>query len=192
MQFGREGGAGEATTAPDDPFAHLLLSGERIEWHNRPKGGVLFTTGDLFLVPFSLMWATGAMAGLFSGLAEGGGFPLMVGLLFGVMAVYITVGRFAIDAWLRSRTRYAMTDRRVLIVRKPPFGTTTVLAIDRLPDLRFKEQMGGYGTIQFGADERTGRGMTLPALSPTPQFLAIDDAREVFRWLQERGASASP
>ena len=39
-----------------DQFQGLLLKGERIVWRGHPAQGLLFTSRDLLLVPFSLMF----------------------------------------------------------------------------------------------------------------------------------------
>jgi hypothetical protein len=44
------------------------------------------------------------------------------GIPFLCVAVYLIAGRFFVDAWLRSRTSYYVTDRAAYIVRSAPFG----------------------------------------------------------------------
>lgn len=83
-------------------------------WEGRPDGGIRFRPMDLFLIPFSFIWAGGALSALGAGI-RAPGLGTGIGLLFGVIAIYITVGRFFHDAYLRSRTRYALTDRRALV-----------------------------------------------------------------------------
>ena len=39
-----------------DAFQGLLLKGERIVWWGQPAQGLLFTSKDWFMVPFSLMF----------------------------------------------------------------------------------------------------------------------------------------
>ena len=94
-------------------------------------------------------------------------FPLF-GLLFVGAGLYFVAARFVVDAWLRGRTRYAVTDRRI----RRPRGWT----------IRF-----GPSTPLFG---RASFGVWSPALDPTPQFLAIPDARGVFDLIRRRTAPA--
>ena len=97
-----------------------------------------------------------------------------------------------VDIWLRSNTRYAITSQRVLILRTAPTVKFTSLAIDRLPELGLDEKTDGSGTIRFGTPPGLyGRGFSgwSPSLDPTPQFLAIPDARNVFAQIQRLSAT---
>jgi len=184
----------------DRAFEGRLLPGEKVLWEGRPKPGLLFTGRDLFLVPFSVMWcgfavfwtigASSALGGLPSQAPAPFSFFPLFGLIFVCVGLYFVGGRFLVDAWLRDRTRYALTDQRALIVRAPPFGAVTALSLDRLSDMQLKEGVGGAGTIRLGPATpffgRAGFSVWSPALDPTPQFLAIPDARRVFDLVQRR------
>ena len=171
------------------PFA--LLPGERVRWTGRPAGGLLFVSSDLFAVPFSFLWCAMAL-GIFtqgSRSPTGAPFPFaLIPVLFVAIGLFVAVGRFPLDMWLRARTSYVVTDRRVLIDRTAPFGQSTVLMLDQLPDLRLKPGRGGRGTIAFGETGSMfggrGFGSWLPSLGPTPQLLAIDDAASVYALIQ--------
>jgi hypothetical protein len=97
------------------------------------------------------------------------------------------VGRFLLDAWVRGGMLYAVTNKRILISRSGPFSKFTALSLDRLPDASISENAGGRDTIQFGAPAQVGRNSMsswTPSLDPTPQFIAIDNARSVFDQIQ--------
>ena len=176
----------------EDAFAGRLLPGERIVWAGRPRTGVMFTARDAFLVPFSVLWVGFAIfwTAMAASTRAGVGFTLY-GLLFVTIGLVVMGGRFFADAWLRRGTRYALTDRRVLISRPRPFGDFTAIALDRLPDARLTEQKDGRGTIRFGqrASLFAGGGFSTwaPALDATPQFLAINEARRIFDLVQHAG-----
>ena len=82
----------------------------------------------------------------------------------------------------------------MLIARSGPFADFTAINLDRLPNARLSERRSGRGDIRFGEPVPPwgGRGYATwsPALDPTPQFLAIEDARRVFDLVQ-RAASPS-
>jgi hypothetical protein len=176
-----------------------LLPGERILWSGQPAQGLLLTGQDAFVIPFSLFWC-GAISIPVVGLlshpekADIGGLFLVPFVLIGL---YMLVGRFLIDAWIRRGVQYAVTDKRILIWRPGPFSKFTSLNLDRLPGLSISERASGRGTIRFGEPMtmqwgmRWGRnynnnlGSAMPSLDPTPQFLAIENARSVFDRIQQ-------
>ncbi|MBV9930391.1 MAG: PH domain-containing protein [Alphaproteobacteria bacterium] len=133
-----------------------LLPGERLLWTGVPAQGVRFSRQDIVLIPFSLFWAGFALFWNVSVWRAGA--PLdftLFGLPFLAAGLYITVGRFAVDALLRRRLVYAVTSRRVLMLRRPPLASLKSFEIGYLPVLEFDEQRGGRGTIRFDIEEAT-------------------------------------
>jgi hypothetical protein len=174
---------------PNDPFQGRLLPGERIAWRGTAGRGILFTPRDLFLIPFSLAWCGFAI--FWTVTATRGRAPdffTLWGSMFICFGVYFVAGRFLVDAWVRRGTVYAVTDRRILILRGAPFGKFIALALSQLPDISLSERRGGRGTIRFGAEmsmaNNRSAGIWSPALDATPQFIAIEDARRVFDLVQ--------
>lgn len=175
-----------------DSFQGRLLPGERVLWEGQPAQGLLMTSRDALLIPFSLVWCGFAVFWTFG--ANGMGAPpffLLWGAMFICIGLYFVVGRFAADAWLRRRTYYAVTDRRVLILRLAPLSKFTAIGLSQLPDLDLTERNDGRGTIRFGQaismwGNRNMAGWS-PALDPTPQFIAIAEARRIFDLIQRAG-----
>jgi hypothetical protein len=170
-------------------FFGRLLDGERILWSGRPRSGLLFGPRDVFLIPFSLFW--GGFALFWEGTAIHSGAPILFrlwGVPFVLVGIYLIAGRFLVDAWARRNTLYAVTNQRVLIARSWPFRKFVAVNLDRLPEAQLSESANGRGTIRFGEPApywgRDGWGAWTPALDPTPQFIAIDDARSVFDQIQ--------
>lgn len=102
-----------------------LDAGERLLWEGGPDPSVVFARQDAFLVPFSLLW--GAFAALWEASAVAAGTP--AGAAFGAplaaFGLYVVAGRFVYKWHDRRRTRYAITDRRAIAVRR---GGRQVLA----------------------------------------------------------------
>lgn len=175
----------------DQLFQGRLLAGERIAWAGRPGGGLVLTSRDVFLIPFSLLWCGFAIFWTFGARSMGApGFFTLWGVMFVCIGLFFVAGRFVVDAWLRRRLRYAVTDRRILIARAAPFGRFTAIGLTQLADLTLTERANGSGTIRFGYEPsmwRNGMGGWLPSLDSTPQFLAIDDVRRVFDLVQRAG-----
>jgi hypothetical protein len=171
-----------------DAFQGLLLKGEKIVWWGQPAQGLLFTSKDWFRVPFSLMFL--AFFVFWESLAIRNANSLIFTRLWGVpfilFGLYNVVGRFVVDAWARRGITYAVTDKRVLIQRTAPFAKFTAMTFDQLPSVNLIERGSGRGTIRFGQDQPgSNRGYAgHPAFDPTPQFIAIDDARRVFEHIQ--------
>jgi hypothetical protein len=118
-------------------FAGRLLSGERVLWSGRPRQGLMLMPRDALLIPFCLAWRGFAIFWEVSVTKPGapGFFPLFGGV-FVCVGLYFVPGRFLVDAWLRRDMAYAVTDRRILIARPPPFGRFTAINLDRLPDVQ--------------------------------------------------------
>jgi hypothetical protein len=180
----------------DQDFQGKLLAGERILWRGQPATGILLTGRDVFLIPFSIFWCGFAIFWTVLASRNGGAPALLFGLVFVTFGLTFMVGRFFIDAWLRRGTRYALTDRRVLILRTRPTADFTALQLDRLPQARLSQRRDGRGSIRFGPPTNPfafgGAGFSIwtPSLDPTPQFLGIPDAAKVFDLVQRSQVAA--
>jgi hypothetical protein len=177
-----------------DPIEEELLPGERVLWRGQPRKNVLFTRGDVFLVPFSLLWFGFAVTALLSGgfAADGGPMSLVFGSFFVLIGSYFAFGRFVYKGWRRGRTFYAVTDRRVIAATRGWRESVQAQFIDQIPTLNRSIRRNGVGTIRFGS----GSGFTqalyedngLEFMSPygvsVPTFYDIDEARHVYDLVQ--------
>ena len=173
---------------PSSEFGQLQRD-ERIVWSGQPWQGLMFMPVDIALVPLSLIffgyavfWETRVF-----GIAAAPEFNLfsIPVILFGL---FFVAGRFFADAWLRRTTRYAITNRRVLIQRSGLLSDLLSVNLDRVEQINIAERADGRGTIRFGRPlqfwyERS-MGPWMPSLDPTPQFLGIADARIVYDRIQ--------
>jgi hypothetical protein len=172
-----------------------LLEGETILWSGAPGTGLRLLPRDAVLIPFSLLWCGFAIFWEYSvfNARHAPVFFRLWGIPFILAGLYAVFGRFLLDAWLRGRTFYALTDQRVLIVRPAPFGRFTALNVRQLPTMSFNEAADGSGTIRFGEafsafGRNNGFGVWTPALDPTPQWIAVPNAAMLFRQLQQAAA----
>ena len=177
-----------------DPFYDKLLPGERIVWSGQPAQGIIFGPRDLVLIPFSIVW--GGFAIFWESLVLSKGnvpmFFALWGVPFVLVGLFLIFGRFLADAYVRSRTAYAITDRRVLIARAKPFAAFTSLSLDQLAQVQLVEGPCGRSTIYFGPRPSFGRygyGAWMPALDSTPQFLAVQNAQHVLGIISTRGSA---
>jgi len=163
-------------------------------WQGRPSTGLILRPIELFLIPFSLLWGGFALfwnIGVWT-IGPGGDLPFkLFGVPFLLAGLYLIVGRFWLDAHLRSGFRYVVTDRRILILKEGG-STTKSVDIKRLPALEFDERSDGTGTIRFGASGNlfsgSNFGLWQPTFDQTPQFIRIDNARHVFELIQRQAA----
>lgn len=192
----------------NESTAFRLLDGERIIWSGRPAQGLRLSSRDGQMVPFGLAWLAFAVFWEWQvrSAPHAPAFMWLLGVPFILVGIYLVVGRFLLDAWVRSGTRYAVTNRRILISRVRPFQTFIALGLDRLPESSVNDESDRRGTIRFGLPspgllfrfgvqpQYVGPGNGLlaftPALDPTPQFLGIKDARTVFDLIQRASRSA--
>jgi hypothetical protein len=187
----------------DRPFQKHLRPGETLLWVGRPVQGIVFRRTDWAIILFSLAWTAVAISWVTGALRYGINVLLnpcpnvvIVGVLgFGL---YMLVGRFLDDARQRSRTWYALTDRRALILY---VGKTVCFNAVEGPDCKtvtLQRHANGSATIIFESKEvdpywvlREGRGGFLDETRPSsPAFEGIDTADEVYALLRANPAFA--
>lgn len=171
-------------------FAGRLLPGERILWTGQPGQGVIFTARDIPLTLFFLVWTGVPTFGVVSqGLKGNWAFPIFA-LPFFVVGTYMLVFRYFFDAWMRARTFYAITDRRVLIWRDAPGPWHSFMALDR-SRIDVTEWMGSpeRGTVYLAGSAALGPGgfttSGLQLQNTRPQLYAIAKPEQVFGLLQQ-------
>lgn len=167
-----------------DAVAPMLDAGEQLVWAGRPLQGVRLTAGDALLIPFSIVWAGFAFFWEAMVIAKGAPFFFRLwGIPFVLMGLYILIGRFFYDAYLRARTFYALSDRRALIVST---GRTRQLVSVSLaqPTISLVEHAKGHGAVVFGIDSsaRARPSFTWSVNRPgmAPRFDLVPNAREVY------------
>jgi hypothetical protein len=181
-----------------------LLTEERILWEGKPFRGIIFRPIDLFLVPLSLVFGSLSLVWIRSveGTTEAqimklGCLPILVVGLYGAL------GRFVVDAIIRRKIAYFVTNKRVLIVNSHDGSTAEWVGIDSLPSLVLEERPDGSGTIRFGKSVGWWTGnftpengrvfdqlesdmdmIWQPMSDQTPQFIRIPNARSVYELIQ--------
>jgi hypothetical protein len=162
-----------------------LEPGERILWQGAPNRRAFVMRGPIFIIPFSIAWLAFAIFWTVSAAASDAPFFFWIwGGGFILMGIYFAFGRFLVADLEARRTRYVLTDRRVL-VRSGAFSSEyQELTLDDLPAAQLLEGRGGVGTIYFGPPDPYARwvGAGWPGYrSSAAAFVAIDDATSVFR-----------
>ncbi len=104
----------------NDDWKNYLDGDERVLWNQRAGTRIFsFHAHDLFMVPFSLIWLSIVALMLVTFSMHAGSFvfdPILVPFL--LVGFYGLFGRFLVDAYARSKTGYALTNKRALILKK--------------------------------------------------------------------------
>jgi hypothetical protein len=161
-----------------------LTKDEKLLWTGRPKTGVIFRTSDIYLIPFSILWFGFAIFWEYTALRTDVSVFALFGVPFIIMGLYLTVGRFFVDAIKRKNTLYGITDNRVIIKSGLFSKSIKSLNIRTISDLTVKEKSDGSGTILLGpTDARYTMfsGMSnWPGLNLPPGIEMINEVRKVY------------
>lgn len=170
--------------------APLLSPREELIWVGQPWQGVRLYQEDWVVVPVSV--------------GVGGGFVVMgvatltsspfpgnlLGLLILIVSLYFIGGRFFMDAYLRSKTYYALTNRRVLIHFDGVGVTTTSFDLHSLANLRVETGSTTRGTVYlndlpYGVSAPAARGIPGNGIKPPPALEMIPDAQHLYELIQD-------
>jgi len=111
------------------------------------------------------------------------------GIPFVAIGLYMVVGRFFAEALQRSKTYYALTSDRVLIVSGVFSRTIKSLSLNTLSDVTLTEGRSGKGSITFGPQSPLGSMFSGTSSWPgarqqSPCFDLIDDAKTVYEQIR--------
>ncbi len=180
-----------------------LVKGEQILWIGRPDPTRLFSPGDAFLVPFSLVWGGFAIFWETSVFSSKAPFPMVLfGIPFVGMGLYFIFGRFIVKKLRREKTIYVVTDQRVMSISDFRGHNVQAAFINALPTLNCSTGRDGSGTIHFssvpiGMGAYADSGLEFfsnGAASGFIGFYAIPDAAKVHELIMNirRGEPVSP
>jgi hypothetical protein len=145
------------------------------------------------MIPFSLLWGGFAIFWEASVLRTSGpnsAFMSIWGIPFVLMGLYMIVGRFFVDAHIRGKTFYGLSNRRAIIISGLFCKTTHSLPLRALTDVSLQERSDRSGTILLGRPQQYfswNIGMRWPGMSQysTPAFEMIPNAKAVHDQLLE-------
>ncbi len=160
-------------------------------WSGQPQQGLMLRSGDVLLIPFSVLWGGFAIFWEFGVVSSGGPFFFMLwGIPFVLMGLYIIFGRFFVDSAQRSKTFYALTNERVVIISGLFNQNTKTLDLKKLPEININTKGNGRGTITFGASHPmawmyAGSGFpNMGRYNIAPSFEMIDDVKTVYQHIK--------
>jgi Bacterial PH domain len=185
--------------APQSEIARVLDSGESLIWSGAPRQGMLLRPNDAYMIPFSLLWGGFAIFWEVSVLRISGpnsAFMSLWGIPFVLIGLYMIVGRFFVDARIRAKTFYGLTDRRAIIVSGLFSRRINSLPLRTLTDISLQERSDRSGTILLGRPQpysSWSSGMRWPGMSQysAPAFEMIPNAKTVHDQLLEAQRAAA-
>jgi hypothetical protein len=182
------------TSEPE--IAQELTGTERLLWAGQPRQGIVLRPSDVFMIPFSLLWGGFALFWEASAiLIHAPWFFTLWGIPFGLVGLYLIVGRFLLDARRRSRTFYGLTDQRAVIVSAGRSRKVTSLNLRTLHDLSLTEKSDGTGTITLGPGNSLAwwwAGTNWPgAPQGPPSFEMVQHAEEVYDVIRQAQAEST-
>ena len=93
-----------------------LLKGEEILWQGQPETKAIFSSGDILLIPFSVLWSWLVFQWEFDLVMASSPFALL-GVPIVFMALYALFGRFIYKNSDKKRTLYVVTNQRLIQIR---------------------------------------------------------------------------
>jgi hypothetical protein len=133
------------------------MPGESFQWAGLPNPGVVFHSDDWTMIPFSILWGGFAIFWEAAALGYWGkdakshqapGFFVLWGIPFVLVGQYLIWGRFLEDAWLKRRTYYGVTNRRVLILQEGWKRKTRSCYLEAIPEINREGER--TGTLWLG------------------------------------------
>lgn len=155
---------------------------ERILWKGKPAKGNLFSAGDLFMIPFSILWCGFAVFWEVSAIRGGAPFFFyLFGAIFVCAGLYFVFGRFLWVAYLRKHTAYVITNKKIIRKRGKRID---MLSAATMPHANTIIHKNGCGTIRFsamnsyykGSFSATGMDMNTFTLENVPDVLRVQQA----------------
>ena len=172
-----------------------LSSDETLHWAGMPNPKVIFHLDDWAVIPFTLIWTGFFVFWETEAVREQRTFMTVWGTPFLLFGNYIVWGRFLVDAWLKRRTYYAVTSRRILILQEAWLTKFSMTYLDHIPTI---EQEGTErGTLWFGpklpilgAKGQRKRDMSRFSIGDVPVFADIDHVESVRRLILDLRAES--
>lgn len=165
-----------------DLFQHVDTD-EELLWTGQPKIGIVFSLGDIFLIPFSLLWCGFAIFWVI--MASSAGIFALFGIPFVIVSLFMVFGRFIHDAKVRANTAYGITKDRIIIKSGVFSKSIRSLNLKTLSDIEYSENPDGSGSINFGPKipfYSTYSGMTWwPGIPESNSLLLIKNVRSVYK-----------
>ena len=140
-----------------EEFQADLLEGEEILWTGRPERSAVVAGADAAAIPITVWLGSSAIyagVSLLHRLSAANSLGQLVtslvgGIPFILMGLYLILGRFIYKAWRKTRTYYAVTNKRVLALTKIRGRHLLEEYIEEIPALHKSVRSDGIGSVYF-------------------------------------------
>ena len=177
-----------STSLKQELQKHINKS-EQIIWAERPKQGIIFRTSDGCLIPFSLAWGGFAIFWEVMVLTmDAPIFMALFGIPFVLIGLYLIIGRFFHDMYIRRKMIYGLTKKQIIIKRGDNFR---FVDLSSLTDMQLTTKKNGSGSILFNSkyNQKNSKGnssnLTFMPLSTGLGFEAIPNVQSVYNQIEK-------
>ena len=184
--------------AGTDDVQAELLSGETLLWSGKPKPGFTLRAYDILLIPMGVLFLALPILVTWGSTSDvrtpGSTPPTFVFLFFTpfiAIGAYFAFGHLLWERTARAHSNYALTERRVIIMRRWIRTSIKSIALDEIHDVGVSVGRDGVGTIAFNEFKNVWNPYAYGGMwfyQPTPGFELIADARDVYRLIGEARA----
>lgn len=162
---------------------------EQIIWAERPKQGIVFRASDGCLIPFSLVWGGFAIFWEVMVLATDAPiFMALFGIPFVLIGLYLIIGRFFHDMYIRKKMIYGLTEKQIIIKRG---DNLRFVDLSSLTDMQLTTKKNGSGSILFNNkhNQRNSKNppsnLTFTPISTGLGFEAIPNVQSVYNQIEK-------
>ena len=126
----------------------FIQPGETILWKGKPGKGHLFNRQDILMIPFSIFWCGFAIFWESTVLTIDAPFFFKLwGIPFVCVGLYMVCGRFIWKAYMRPRTAYVITNKKIIRARG---NRIDMLDGHNMAPIHVEVNRDGSGTIHIG------------------------------------------
>jgi hypothetical protein len=162
---------------------------EQIIWAERPKQGIIFRSSDGCLIPFSFAWGGFAIFWEVMVLVmDAPIFMALFGIPFVLIGLYLIVGRFFHDMYIRKKIIYGLTEKQIIIKRG---DNLRFVDLSSLTDMQLTTKKNGSGSILFNSkynqrnNKKNPSNLTFTPVSTGLGFEAIPNVQSVYNQIEE-------
>lgn len=159
-----------------------LTPDEYVLWNGRPGKGELLTKYDIYMVPFSIMWCGFAIIWETSVILMSA--PLLFklwGIPFVCVGLYMVFGRFIMKSYIRKKTIYVITNKRIFCFFKNQINT---MDYHIHPTRTVTRHRNGYGSIYFSTSMPLNMLFSMIGPFANENFFGLENIPDVDRVLQ--------